>query len=227
MINQKTVNIMVLFFIIILGLVSVKQIYAVSQGRKITAEEKVMRLAYEIIETSNANFDLQNEINRLRVKNDNFSFNIKDRVKMKEDLQQKLKNYRVINGLEEISGEGVEIKVSGDMITEEIVDLINGIRNTKPKAIAINNQRIIFKSYFLVKEGKLEFDNKTFDLPFFVQVIGDPKVLENSLVRSGGILDIIKQNSFEKVKFEVEVKNKMTLPAYDGKIVFREAKAVE
>ncbi len=224
--NKKRINPIIVFMIVILGLLGVKQIYATSKSLDITNEDNVMRLAYEMVETSNSNYELQSEINRLEEKNKNFSSDIKDRTKIKKELEERVQNYEMINGFDSVSGRGVEIKVNGDMITEEIVDLINGIRNTKPRGIAINDQRVITNSYFLVKDRELEFDNSKFDMPFFVQVIGNTDILENSLVRSGGILDIIKQNSFNKVEFDIEVKNEMTLPSYDGKINFREARII-
>jgi len=223
--NRKNItNIIIIFFIVILGIICVKQAKVTAKERGIIKEENMMQLAYEIIESSDSNFNLQNEINRLRVKNDSFSLDIKDKVKIKDDLEEKLQSYELINGVEEIIGRGVEIIIDGDIITEEMVDLINSIRNTKPEAIGINGKRVIYRSYFLAKDGRLEFDNNNFGFPFSIQIIGDVDVLENSLTRSGGILDIIKQNSFGKINSKVEVKDDIVLPAYNGKISFKEAK---
>uniref|UniRef100_A0A7C4R3L6 DUF881 domain-containing protein n=1 Tax=candidate division CPR3 bacterium TaxID=2268181 RepID=A0A7C4R3L6_UNCC3 len=186
-----------------------------------------MKLAYEITESANNIFSLQDEFFRLNLKKDSFSFDMKDKEKMKNDIESKINNYRVVNGLDQISGRGIEIKVEGIMVTEEIVDLINGIRNTKPDAIAINNKRIIYRSYFVVdSNGQIDSDGNKSSFPIYIQVVGDPDSLTKSLDRSGGILDILKNNSFEKLKFSVERKDNLVLPPHGGKIDFRYSKAV-
>jgi len=215
----------IIFTAILLGVLFLKQVLVTQKNKELTTNDNLMKLSYELIENSNSIFDLQDELNSLRTKNDSFSFDIKDKSKMKDDIEKKTLAYRLINGLDAISGRGIEIKAEGSMVTEEIVDLINGIRNTKPQAIGINNKRIIYKSYFIVGgDGKMEFDNKKFDFPIFIQIIGDPDVLRKSLDRSGGILDVLKQNSFGKLNFSIENKDNIGLPPYDGKLDFRYAK---
>ncbi|MDD5731555.1 MAG: DUF881 domain-containing protein [Patescibacteria group bacterium] len=224
--RQKNLQIYILVVVAaLLGVLFLKQVLVTNKNKELTTNDNLMKLSYELIESSNSIFDLQNELNSLRTKNDSFSFDIKDKSKMKDDIEKKTQNYRLINGLDSISGRGIEIKVEGSMVTEEMVDLINGIRNTKPEAIGVDSQRVIYKSYFVVgNDGKLEFDNKKLDFPIYIQVVGDPDMLRKSLDRSGGILDVLKKNSFDKIKFSVENKDNITLPAHDGKINFRYAK---
>jgi len=210
---------------VLLGILFLKQILVTKKNNELTTSDNLIKLSYDLIGSSNAIFDLQNELNSLRIKNDGFSFNINDKAKMADDIVKKTQEYRLTNGLDSISGRGIEIKAEGSMVTEEVVDLINGIRNTKPEAIGIDSKRIIYKSYFIIgNDGKIEFDNKKFDFPIYIQVIGDPDVLRKSLDRSGGILDVLKQNSFGKLNFSIENKDNIALPAYDGKMDFRYAK---
>lgn len=202
----------------------VKQMEVAKRETGATEQERLIKLSYEIIESSNSIFDLQKELEGLKQKNDSFSFDIKDKTKVKEELENRNSNYRLINGVEPVSGRGIELKVEGDMVTEELIDLVNGIRNTKPRAISINNRRVIYRSYFIVKDGKLEFDDKKYDFPIYIQVLGDPDVLRKSLDRSGGILDVLKKNSFDKIRFTIENKDNITAPAYDKNIQFRYSK---
>lgn len=210
---------------VLLGVLFLKQFLVTKKNNELTNNDNLIKLSYELIGSSNSIFDLQNELNSLRIKNDSFSFDIKDKTKMKDDIEKKTQSYSVTNGLNTISGRGIEIKTEGSMVTEEVVDLINGIRNTKPDAIGINGKRIVYKSYFIINnDGKIEFDNKKFDFPIYIQIIGDPDILRKSLDRSGSILDVLKKNSFDKIKFSLENKDNITLPAYDGKMDFRYAK---
>jgi len=205
----------------------IRQGIVVSKSLEITKQDNLANLAYEVVESANSIFDLQNQYNDLRIKNDNFSFNVKDKTKIKEDMQAKIDDYSSTNGISPVSGRGIEIKAEGVMLTEEIVDLINGIRNTKPAAIAINNKRITYRSYFIVSaDGKMEFDNNKVDFPIYIEILGDPDSLTKSLTRTGGILDVLKNNSFGKLSFSVDRKDNLTLAAYEGKIEFRYAKTV-
>jgi len=225
--NKKVYTIIISIAAFLVGIISIKQASAFLRSKDILNEDNIMKLSYEIIETANSNFDLQEELNRLRIKNDSFSFDIKDKNRIKEDLDTKINNYKEANGFNDVSGRGIDIKIEGSMVTEEIVDLINGIRNTKPTAIGVNGQRVIYRSYFIVnKDGKLEIDGNTFDFPVVVSIVGDPDVLRKSLDRSGGILDILKKNSFDKINFTVENKDSISIPAYSGKIDFKYAKTV-
>jgi uncharacterized protein YlxW (UPF0749 family) len=212
---------------VLLGALFLKQTLVTKKNKELTTNDNLIKLSYDLIGSSNSIFDLQNELNSLRIKNDSFSFDIKDKTKMKEDIEKKTQNYRLTNGLETISGRGIEIKVEGSMVTEEVVDLINGIRNTNPEAIGINSKRVVYKSYFIINnDGKIEFDNKKSDFPIYIQVVGDPDVLRKSLDRSGGILDVLRKNSFDKIKFYIENKDNIKLPAYEGKMDFRYAKNI-
>ena len=215
---------MMLVVAVLLGVLIVKQIISVNSSKDITKQDNVMNLSYEIIESSNNIFELQDELIRLKAKNDSFSFDIKDKEKIKKDLEDKNNNYRLLNGLEKINGRGVEIKVNGDIVTEEMVDLINGIRNTKPEAIGINGKRAIYRSYFIVNGKTLEFDDAKFNLPFTVQVVGDPDILRKSLDRTGGILDILQKNSYGKLSFQIDNKDAIELAPYGKNISFRYAK---
>lgn len=210
---------------LVLGFLLVAQVVVVKKNLALTKQDNLMNIAYGIVEISNSIFELQNEYNDLRAKNDSFSFDVKDKTKMKDNIEAKISSYKSINGASAVSGRGVEIKVEGGMLTEEIVDLINGVRNAKPQAIAINGKRVVYSSYFIVgNDGKLEFDGQKSDFPVNIDVVGDPDSLEKSLNRPGGILDVLKNNSFGKLSFSVARKDALTLGAYEGKTDFRYAK---
>jgi len=223
---MKKINIIIICLVsLILGALIIRQGVAISKSLDLTKQDNLATLAYQIVENANNIFDMQAQYNDLKAKDDSFSSDVKDKTQIKTNMQNKINDYRATNGLDAVSGRGIEIKAEGVMLTEEIVDLINGIRNTKPSAIAINNLRIIYRSYFIVNtDGKLEFDNNKVSFPILIEIIGDPDELTKSLSRSGGILDVLKSNSFGKLNFSIERKDNLSLPPYNGKISFRSAK---
>ncbi len=218
---DKGKKVLIFLVIAVIGFLVVFQAKLVAKEGKAMGKDNAMRMAYEIINIANNNLRLQQELDQIRSRNNSSLFDINNQANIKSDMEQRIKNYKVANGLEPVSGRGVEITVEGSIVTEEMVDLINGSRNIKPKAIGLNSSRIIYSSYFVIDKGRLEFDNKMTDIPFKVQIIGDPETTKKSLDRAGGILDVLKKNSFGKIKFTITERESISLPAYDKKIGFR------
>ena len=221
--NKKTFYLILVF---LLFFISLKQAAVTKKQRETIKDESIIKISYEIIEDSNTIFEMQDRLSQLRAKNESFSSNLQDKNKLIDDINSKISSYKAINGYDEVSGRGIEIKAEGNMITEEVVDLVNGIRNTKPRAISLNDKRVVYNSYFVVKDGKLEFDGSKIDFPVMIKVIGDPDILRRSLDRPGGILDVLKKNSFDKISFSIENKDNMVMPPFSGGITLKYSKVL-
>lgn len=215
------------FFVLILVWAVVSYAEITNAGPQKLDENTAMRMSYETIETMRSNTDLVQEIEQLKAKQERYLLSLKDKNKIRQELEDKKSQYEIINGVQKVQGRGVEISVNGALVTEEMTDLINGIRNAKPLAIGINNRRVSYRSYFVVDSGVLEFDNQKYSFPLTIQVIGDQDALHKSLDRSGGILDVITKNSFGKASFQVETKDSLELPAYDKSLQFYYAKIAQ
>ena len=74
---------------VLLGVLFLKQVVVAQKSKEVTTSDNLIKLSYELIENSNSIFDLQDELNALRIKNDSFSFDIKDKTKMKDDIEKK------------------------------------------------------------------------------------------------------------------------------------------
>ena len=220
----STRHIALFISLLIIAVFFVKQFEVAAYNKNIANEESFMHLAYEIIEASNSNFNLQNEVNRLEQKNASFSLDMKDRDAVRKDIGDKLVAYRKINGLEVVGGSGVEVIIEGSLLTEEMTDIMNGIRSTKPLGIAINGERVSYRSSFIIDNNALEFDNHRISIPFTVQIVGNADMLIKALSRSGGVLDSIEKNSFGKVHISLQEKEEISLPPYETPLPFRFAR---
>lgn len=111
-------------------------------------------------------------------------------------LEKERNKYNVILGLSSVHGPGVEIKISHSLEASQLVDLVNALRNIGAEAISINGQRINPNTPVsaLARQNNYE-----------VFVIGNKAVLQESLTRPGGILELIANG-------KVEVMDEIILP---------------
>jgi len=104
-------------------------------------------------------------------------------------LQKEKEKYEVILGMTQVSGPGVIITIDHMLVTTQLVDFIDALRNSGAEAMAINEKRI------LTNTPMNQFDQQP---NFVIKVIGDKDVLYDSLTRPGGILDLISNGKVER-----------------------------
>lgn len=104
-------------------------------------------------------------------------------------LEKERDKYRIILGKTEVVGPGVTLSINHTLVTTQIIDLVNALRNSGAEAISINEKRI------LTNTPMNQFDGQP---NYVVNVIGDKDVLYDSLVRPGGILDVVTNGQAER-----------------------------
>lgn len=104
-------------------------------------------------------------------------------------LEDESKKYKIILGLTEVYGQGVILTINHTLMTTQIVDLINALRNSGAEAISINEKRILTNTAFNQFEGQPNF---------VIKIIGNKDILHDSLTRPGGILDLTTSGSVER-----------------------------
>ncbi len=114
-------------------------------------------------------------------------------------LEAKLNDLKVVTGAVAVVGEGVEIRFDKGLTVSQLTDLVNTLRSIGAEAIAINNQR------FLWKEG---IDNGLAGKPLNLQIIGKKSLLTESLRRRGGILEQIGQPQSLKEQDSLKIPTK-------------------
>lgn len=144
-----------------------------------------------------------------------------------EGLVEELNKVRIINGLVEVSGAGVEVSIDGSIGVLDLQDLINELRNAGAEALTINGERLTLYSVIASPEdGVMTINGTQFSRPYVLQAIGDPETMETALLRSGGLIATLEHN-YEGLAVSVIRRDRMVLPVYEGAIEFVYASRVE
>ena len=206
-------NILILTLIgIILGFLIIRQLYLTKQAEKIKTGEDNQMLALEISQLIKANSDLRLEMTNLSTTQEKYNKSLEDKKGASEELSKNLEKYKIISGVTKIAGQGVEIKIEGGIEQEQLVDLVNALRNIGVDGVSINSKRFIISSYFTKTAEGIYLGGTKISAPYVVGVVGNGALVKESLLRRGGIIDQIKESG-DDIKVDVEQKEEITLPA--------------
>ena len=136
----------------------------------------------------------------------------------KED-KDKYYNYRMMLGLEKLSGEGVEIKLESveakniafDTETNRLLlKLVNDIKKSGGEVISINNQIITGTSEITLAGNHINVNNVPVSPPYEIKVIGNEKTLYRNLKEKDVMLR--SWESSYGIKSDVSKTRKITIP---------------
>ena len=142
-------------------------------------------------------------------------------------LVQELNKIRIINGLVEVSGSGVEVTIDGPIGVLDIQDLINELRNAGAEALTINGERLTLYSVIAsTEDGVMIANGMKPSRPYILQAIGQPETLETALLRRGGLIATLERN-YDGLAVSVIKRERIVLPVYKGAIEFVYASPIE
>lgn len=141
-------------------------------------------------------------------------------------LVEELNRLRMVNGLVEVTGPGVEVRIERSLSPLEMQDLVNELRNAGAEAIALNGERIVASSVIASRGGTLIVNGKQLTPPYLFQAIGDPQIMKTALLRQGGLITLLTQGheGWEPI---VTQRAQMVLPVYTRPLQFQYAKPLE
>jgi uncharacterized protein YlxW (UPF0749 family) len=140
-----------------------------------------------------------------------------------ESMVADLNRLRIVNGLVEVAGPGVEVRLTGSVTALDLQDLVNEARNAGAEAMAMNGIRLVARSVIAGNNGAIQLDGIRLTSPFRLQAIGQPEALERALSRKGGLLALL-QYTYPDATITVSRQDRMVLPLYAGKYEFRYAR---
>lgn len=129
-----------------------------------------------------------------------------------KELLEAKKNF----GLTDVTGSGIIVTLTdNDERTydyEDLLDLVNELRDAGAEAISINNQRITNISDIAdISSRYIRINSNKVSSPYVVKVIGDSTYLKSALTIKNGYYDL-KQK--EEYKIEIEEKNNIKINKY-------------
>lgn len=144
-----------------------------------------------------------------------------------EELVDELNRMKIINGLVEVSGPGVEVHIGDNISALDLQDMVNELRNAGAEAIAINEQRVtVFTVIASDGEDGLTVNGTSLERPLVLQAIGDPQTMQTALLRAGGLIAVF-EHRYTGLTVTVQQRNKLVLPIYGRPLSFKYATAVE
>lgn len=144
-----------------------------------------------------------------------------------ERLVDELNRIKIINGLMEVSGPGVEVRIDGAISALDLQDMVNELRNAGAEAIEINEQRVVVFSVIASDgEGGLTVNGVPIEQPFVLQAIGEPQTMQTALLRTGGLIAVF-EHSHAGLTVTVQQRNKLVLPIYSQALNFKYATSLE
>ncbi len=140
-----------------------------------------------------------------------------------ETLVEELNRLKTVNGLVEVSGPGLQLRLSGPLSVLNAQDLVNELRNAGAEAITLNGERLVLWSAIAADdEGWLTVDGTRVASPYVFQAIGDVETMETALMRSGGLVAVL-EHSYEGLDIQIRRQGKLVLPVHRHPPEFRHA----
>ena len=140
----------------------------------------------------------------------------------RENLEEELEKIQLILGLTDVKGQGIAIELEegeeteGKIKADELMIIVNYLKNAGAEAIEINGQRIV-NSTFFVDIGRyssyMKINGQRVTAPYTIYAIGEPDYLKSALVGKGGYAEKIT-NWGQKIN--IETIRRITISKYDG-----------
>lgn len=153
------------------------------------------------------------------------------------ELKEELDMARILAGVTELSGPGVEVTLNDSNISlkpgdnpnlyvlhdEDVLRVLNEIRAAGAEAISINGQRLLANTEIRCTGPTIVLNkNKRLAPPYVITAIGNPDTLEGSIKMKGGVAETLQ---FWGIQVGVKKIPQVTVPPYSGGISFDYAKA--
>jgi uncharacterized protein YlxW (UPF0749 family) len=140
-----------------------------------------------------------------------------------ETLVEELNRIKIVNGLVEVSGRGIQVYISGPLNALDVQDLVNELRNAGAEAIALNGERLALWSAITIDDqGWLTVDGVRIASPYVFQAIGDEETIEAALMRSGGLIAVL-EHSYNDLQVTINRSDKLVLPVHRHPLEFQYA----
>ena len=155
------------------------------------------------------------------------------------ELSTKLEQYNLLLGYSDMVGKGIVLTLKdGDGTTgvglpsnyivhdEDLIEVINALKNAGAEAISVNDHRIVSRTGISCVGNVITINGDKVGAPFVIKAIGSTTQLYSALTIPGGYVELLK-NSGVQVKIEQEEKDKIVVPKYEGSYKYNFAKSAE
>jgi len=152
-------------------------------------------------------------------------------------LEDKLTKTEIYAGLTDVHGPGVTITMRDSSAPnntginssyfvihdEDMLKVINELRDAQAEAIAINGERIISTSEIKCSGATIKVNDVKYAEPYVITAIGNAQTLERALLAKDGLVSVLAQWGIE---VEIKKEQDITIGAYTGVKEFQYASPV-
>lgn len=118
----------------------------------------------------------------------------------KIDIDKEIKENEILMGITDVKGEGIIINIldGNDLIhQEDLIILIDELKNAGSQSISINEQRITNSTYLYCDGSVILIDGEKIGNPFTIKAIGNSEVIYGALNRNKGYISTLKKDGIE------------------------------
>jgi uncharacterized protein YlxW (UPF0749 family) len=204
---KKSDYIIISVLLFFLGIFMVTQYKAGKEYINAIKPETNAVLAVEVSKLTKSNSDLRTQVRALTLDLDVYKNTSESKKVLYDKYAKDKEELSVINGLLPKSGQGVALKVEGRMVTAQIVDLVNAIRNIGSDLIVVNGSRLMINTDLSLFSGQNNYD---------ILIYGNGKMLKSALERKGGI---VEQISTKDMRISVEERDNIVVPTGTSMVI--------
>lgn len=122
----------------------------------------------------------------------------------KIDISKDIEENEKLMGVTNVKGEGITINIldGNDLIhQEDLIILIDELKNSGSQAISVNDQRIINSTYIYCDGSVILIDGVKIGNPFTIKAIGNSETIYGALTRNKGYVETLEKAGID-IKIE-------------------------
>jgi len=215
---------------LVLGLMLAFQFRVTTEIKAAEPVQRAQILTAEVSQLKENRDAMQAQVDSLRSSLDLISAGPRD-----AELKEELDRARILAGVTELYGPGVEVTLNDSNITikpgenpnlyvlhdEDVLRVLNELRAAGAEALSINGQRILANTELRCTGPTIVVNkNKRLAPPYVITAIGNPDTLESSLKMKGGVAETLQ---FWGIQVVVKKAPQVTIPAYSGGLKYEYA----
>lgn len=116
------------------------------------------------------------------------------------NIEEQIASKEVLLGTTDVHGEGIVININdgNDLIhQEDIVILLDELKNAGAEAISVNEQRIISNTYVYCDGSVILIDGIKIGNPFVIKAIGDSETIYGAITRNKGYVATLTKDGIQ------------------------------
>ena len=121
-------------------------------------------------------------------------------ISKKINLDEEISNNEILMGITDVIGEGIIINIldGSDLIhQEDLIILLDELKNAGSQAISINDIRITNQSYLYCDGSVILIDEEKIGNPFTIKAIGNIDTIYGALTRNKGYISTLQKDGIE------------------------------